>query len=94
MLDSLLAAYPLILAECAVAERLRRLPDVALHATLFHTPLIYGCAPARGAMEAIYLEYLGCARRAGLPILLCAPTWRLDAARVAAAGVPAAGFPR
>jgi homocysteine S-methyltransferase len=42
MIDILLAHHPRILAECAVAERLRRLPGVELHPTLFNTPLIYG----------------------------------------------------
>lgn len=88
MLASLIADHPLILAECAVAERLRRMPDVELHPTLFNTPLIYGPEEARQAMAGIYHEYLATARRAGLPILLTAPTWRLDASRVAAAGVP------
>lgn len=88
MIASLLANSPRILAECAVAERLRRMPGVALHPTLFNTPLIYGPCHAREAMDSIYLEYFATARKAGLPIILTAPTWRLDAARVAAAGVP------
>mgnify|MGYP000109067066 CR=1 FL=1 len=89
MLVTLLEDHPLILAECAVAERLRRTPGVELHPTLFNTPLIYGPEAAREAMRALYREYLDTARGAGLPLLLTAPTWRLDASRVAAAGVPA-----
>ena len=85
---SLLATHPKILAECAVAERLRRMPGITLHPTLFNTPLIYGPEDARRAMASIYQEYLGIAAGAGLPLLLTAPTWRLDATRVAAAGVP------
>ena len=88
MLEQLLTSSPRILAECAVAERLRRMPGIDLHPTLFNSPLIYGPDPARNAMASIYREYLGIARNAGLPILLTAPTWRLDAARVAAAGAP------
>ena len=88
MLDDLLAGHPRILAECAVAERLRRMDGIELHPTLFNAPLIYGPGAAREAMAGIYREYLGIARRAGLPLLLTAPTWRLDAGRVAAAGVP------
>lgn len=41
MLASLIADHPLILADCAVAEPLRRMPDVELH-TRF--PL-EGCEP-------------------------------------------------
>lgn len=89
LLEHLLANFPLILAECAVAERLRRMPGVVLHPTLHNAPLIYGPEPARDAMASIYREYLEVARRSQLPILLTAPTWRLDATRVAAAGVPA-----
>lgn len=89
MLAALLENHPLILAECAVAERLRRTPGVELHPTLFHTPFIYGPDAAREAMVSIYHDYLATARRAGLPLLLTAPTWRLDASRVASAGVPA-----
>jgi len=89
VLDSLLARYPRILAECAVAERLRRRPGVELHPTLFNTPLIYGPEAAREEMAGIYREYIDAACRARLPLLLTAPTWRLDAGRVAEAGVPA-----
>ena len=89
MLESLLNNHPLILAECAVAERLRRMPGVELHPTLFNTPLIYGPEDARDAMTSIYLEYVETANHAGLPLMLTAPTWRLDASRIAQAGVPA-----
>ena len=89
MLATLLESHRLILAECAVAERLRRTPGVELHPTLFHTPFIYGPDAAREAMVSIYHGYIDAAKRAGLPLLLTAPTWRLDASRVAAAGVPA-----
>lgn len=88
MLEQLLADAPRILAECAVAERLRRLPGVGLHPTLYNSPLIYGPDSTREAMASIYREYLEVARRSGLPLLLTAPTWRLDATRVRAAGVP------
>lgn len=87
MLEQLLAHHPRVLAECAVAERLRRLPGIELHPTLFNTPLVYGPEFAREAMASIYREYLEVARLSGRPLLLTAPTWRLDASRVA--GVPA-----
>ncbi|BCX47789.1 homocysteine methyltransferase [Haloferula helveola] len=88
MLAFLLENHPLILAECAVAERLRRMPGVELHPTLFNTPLIYGPQAARDAMVAIYREYIETARHAELPLLMTAPTWRLDSTRVSDAGVP------
>ncbi|MBK8994056.1 MAG: hypothetical protein IPM40_21585 [Gammaproteobacteria bacterium] len=74
MFSSLLARHPLILAECAVAERLRRLPGVELHPTLYNSPLVYGPSRSREAMASIYLEYIATARKAGVPILLSAPT--------------------
>lgn len=88
MLADLLTAHPRILAECAIAERLRRMQEVTLHPTLFNTPLIYGPDHARQAMSSLYEEYLRTASDARLPLLLTAPTWRLDANRIAAAGVP------
>lgn len=89
MLKQLLIDHPRILAECAVAERLRRLPGLELHPALYNAPLIYGPDPAREAMASIYREYLEVARHSGRPILLTAPTWRLDASRVRAAEMPA-----
>jgi len=79
-----------ILVEFAVAEQLRRLPGIELHPTLFNTPLVYGSVEEQAALASVYLKYLETANRAGLPILLTAPTWRLDARRVAEAeGIPA-----
>jgi homocysteine S-methyltransferase len=88
MLQELLATSGLVLAECAVAERLRRMPGISLHPTLFNAPLIYGPEAARAAMASIYREYLSIAHRSRLPILLTAPTWRMDAERLASAGMP------
>jgi S-methylmethionine-dependent homocysteine/selenocysteine methylase len=82
----LLAREPVILTECAISERLRRLPGIELHPVLFNTPLIYN-PEGRRALEDIYKSYIEVARDAGLPILLCAPTWRVDQERIEAAGV-------
>jgi S-methylmethionine-dependent homocysteine/selenocysteine methylase len=68
---------PLILTECAITERLRRIPQINLHPLLFISPLIYEEA-GRSELEKIYFSYRKVARQAQLPILLCAPTWRLD----------------
>lgn len=89
MLTELLSRHPLVLAECAITERLRRHPDVELHPILFNTPLIYGPEPAREVMTSLYREYLAAADAVSLPLLLTAPTWRMDPDRVAAAEVPA-----
>lgn len=88
MIANLLAQSPRILAECAVAERLRRTPGITLHPTLFHTPLIHESGEARDAMASIYRQYISIAHNNSLPLLLCAPTWRLDASRLAHANMP------
>ena len=76
----------LVLAEAAVCERLRRMEGITLHPRLFITPLIY---EKRGAlaMQEIYGRYRTIALNAGIPILLCAPTWRVDRDRIAKAKV-------
>ncbi|THB76202.1 MAG: hypothetical protein D6B25_10145 [Desulfobulbaceae bacterium] len=77
---------PLILTEGAISERLRRLPGIALHPVLFNAPIIYN-QTGRALLESIYLSYRQVAKKAGLPIILCAPTWRVDGARVEASNV-------
>jgi S-methylmethionine-dependent homocysteine/selenocysteine methylase len=84
-LSSTITESPLILTECAISERLRRAGDIELHPTLFNTPLIYH-VPGREKLSAIYKQYIDIAVQAALPILLCAPTWRIDKVRIAEAG--------
>jgi S-methylmethionine-dependent homocysteine/selenocysteine methylase len=86
-LNELLESHPLILAEAAIAERLRRMDGVTLHPTLFNAPMIY-VEHAGKLMAALYSEYVEIARSAGVPILLAAPTWRLDRERIHDASVP------
>ncbi len=88
MLASLLAESTRILGECAIAEILRRDDSISLHPTLFNTPLIYGPEESRSAMVEIYRSYLDIAQDSDLPLLLTAPTWRLDRDRVREADVP------
>ncbi len=83
----ILADNRVILSECAVSERLRRLDHIDIHPTLFNTLLIYE-ANGRQELEKIYLSYVEVATAAALPLLLCAPTWRVDKGRVEEAGVP------
>ncbi len=86
-MKNLLEEFPLILAEAAIAERLRRMNDVTLHPLLFNTPLIYDPSDTQ-KMGALYLQYIELARKHQLPLMLSAPTWRLDRDRIAEAGVP------
>ena len=81
----ILENHSTILSECAVSERLRRLPDIELHPTLFNTPLIYDKI-GRQRLEDIYHSYIREAREGTLPLLLCAPTWRVDRDRIEEAG--------
>lgn len=75
-----------MLAEGAVAERLRRRNDVSLHPTLFNTPLIYDDY-GRKCLTEIYAEYRIIAKDLALPILLLAPTWRVNQERIHTAGI-------
>lgn len=84
-LASVIDNSPLILTECAISERLRRCSDIELHPVLFNTPLIYN-DKGRIRLQEIYGEYRKVALQAKLPILLCAPTWRVDRERIKAAG--------
>lgn len=86
-LQTILKKRGAVLAEAAICERLRRVDGIDLHPSLFNAPLIYD-AKASAVMCDIYLEYIDIARQFSLPVLIDAPTWRLDAERVAAAEVP------
>lgn len=86
--EKLLQDSSLILTECAISERLRRYPGIDLHPILFNTPLIYDRF-GREMLEKIYLSYRQPAAEAHLPVLLSAPTWRVDRQRIEEAGVPA-----
>lgn len=81
-----LATSPLILTECAISERLRRHDDFELHPQLFNTPLIYE-QKGRAALTEIYNSYRQVALNAAVPLLLCAPTWRIDKQQTALANV-------
>ena len=80
-MKKLLEDNELILMEAAVVERCRRCEDVALHSELVIAPLIYE-RQGQVTLQGIFQEYIEVARAAGLPILLCTPTWRADCLRV------------
>jgi homocysteine S-methyltransferase len=85
-MNRLLDDHELILMEASIVERLRRTGDVALDPRLVHAPLIYDVA-GRDALARLYESYLRIADEAGLPMLLCTPTWRASRDRVAASGI-------
>lgn len=66
-------------------ERLRRLPQVVVHPTLYNAALVYDSGEGQDAMSSIYAEYIQAAAKAHLPMLMTSPTWRLDAERIAEA---------
>jgi S-methylmethionine-dependent homocysteine/selenocysteine methylase len=74
-----------ILAEAAVIEALRRSGAAALHPRLENALLIYDDA-GRTALTGVYRDYVSIARQAGVPILICTPTWRANPERISAAG--------
>lgn len=85
-MKELLKTNRLILMECAVVERLRRAGVVPLHPSLVNAPLIYD-ESGRTALREIYQEYIGIARTANAPLLVCTPTWRANRERVATTGI-------
>lgn len=76
-----------ILTEGAVVERLRRDPGCTLDPLLAHGAFPRQPGAAR-VLESVCREYLEIGRAAGLPVLLCTPTWRATPERLAQAGLP------
>jgi len=81
-INDILAANDLILAEGAVIEALRRSHRVELHPRLENALLVYD-ETGRQALSQIYNSYISVAHEAGVPIVLCAPTWRANKERLA-----------
>ena len=77
----------LILMEAAIVEPIRRGGRVGLHPTLVNAPLIYSNA-GRRELRSLYDRYIAIAGQAGLPLLLCTPTWRANRERVDASELP------
>lgn len=75
-----------ILAEAAVIEALRRSGSVRLHPQLENALLIYD-KRGRPELEKLYLGFAGIAAAHGLPLMICAPTWRANRQRLASAGI-------
>ena len=84
--DETLEKTDFMLAEAAVIESLRRSGAVALHPRLENALLIYDDV-GRTALTGVYRDYVSIARQAGVPILICTPTWRANPERISAAGI-------
>jgi homocysteine S-methyltransferase len=76
-----------ILTEGAVIERLRRDPSLPMDSRLLNTALLFE-AEGPNALRRIYREYLHVGFHHDLPMLIFTPTWRANAERLAAAGLP------
>ncbi|MFP4349138.1 MAG: homocysteine S-methyltransferase family protein [Thermodesulfobacteriota bacterium] len=87
-LKTILERHRLVLAEAAIIESLRRSEEVDLHPRLENSLLIYQDL-GRRRLSDLYRGYIDIALNAGVPILLCAPTWRANRERLAEAGVDA-----
>jgi S-methylmethionine-dependent homocysteine/selenocysteine methylase len=77
----LLVKKDFILAEAAVVESLRRSDKVELHPRLVHALLIYDKVGA-GELSDRYNRYIAVAQKAGVPIVICTPTWRSNKERL------------
>ncbi len=83
----LLDNHDLVLMEAAIVEPIRRGGRVDLHPTLVNAPLIYSDA-GRRELRSLYERYIAIADQAGLPLMLCTPTWRANRERVEQSGLP------
>lgn len=81
-----LAKTDFMLAEAAVIEALRRSGATALHPRLENALMIYD-GPGRAALTSVYREYVSIAQKAGVPMVICTPTWRANPERISAAGI-------
>lgn len=80
-IKKLIMENDLILAEAALVERLRRSDDIALHPRLVHALHIYDEAGQK-MLSQIYNEYISITHNAGIPIVICTPTWRANKERL------------
>ncbi len=93
----ILEDHDFVLMEAAVIETLRRSGEIELHPRLENALLIYEDT-GRKALTDLYQSFVDVAVTAGVPIIVCTPTWRANRERLATAGTTrdvngdAAGF--
>jgi S-methylmethionine-dependent homocysteine/selenocysteine methylase len=80
----------LVLTEGALIEQLRRDPRIGMDPLVANASLLYTRA-GREALVGLWTGYVDVARRAGLPVIVCTPTWRANRERLQRAGLPAVG---
>jgi len=77
---------PLIITEFGVNERLRHHPRLEEDPHVGNARLLLS-AEGREALAGIYVEYLSIAAEASLPMMIQAPTWRINRIRCGRAGL-------
>jgi homocysteine S-methyltransferase len=85
-IQKILDGHNFILTEAAVIEPLRRSKDIDLHPHLENALLIYDEA-GKKALTLLYHTFIDIARKAGVPIIICTPTWRANQVRLSAANI-------
>ena len=85
-IQKILNDHNFILTEAAVIESLRRSGDVNLHPHLENALLIYEEAGSR-ALSKLYQDFINVARKEGVPITICTPTWRANQERISTAHI-------
>lgn len=78
-------AFPSILTEAAVVERLRHEFQIPLDEHIVHAALIYNDA-YRDTLATIYRQYIEAASHHQLPLMLMTPTRRANIENIAASG--------
>ncbi len=85
VLKKLLSENPLILAEGAVIERVKREFKYELNPYLQNACMVYDVA-GRIILDKIYNQYLSVAYKFNIPMLTLAPSWRANPERIKLAG--------
>lgn len=85
-IQTIIDHHDFILTEAAVIESLRRSTDVNLHPRLENALLIYE-ETGKSALSKLYQNFIGVARKGGIPITICTPTWRANQERLAEARI-------
>jgi S-methylmethionine-dependent homocysteine/selenocysteine methylase len=70
--------------EASIVEQLRRSGGITLHPDIVHAAFIYDEHAGR-ELSRLYHRYIDIALGAGLPFLMCTPTWRASSERVSRA---------
>jgi homocysteine S-methyltransferase len=82
MSRAFLGAFPIILGEGSMYERLRRGVSEAFDPEIAHAGMLYD-ETGRDVLATAHREYLDIGQQYGLPMVAGTPTWRAGATRIA-----------